>query len=294
MLGTEVDPEVDKLALKLNMCLPQDARSRAAPVTDINTEDKVDAITFTSRNEIPCKVKRRPQRRKFPLILSCLLFSCLLARAANKVTKVEFNLGRVTEVFPDTEGRVRDIIVIARSRRGKLEHKPRKFYEQKIPAQRLAVLVPVEEAGGLPPADEALHVCEETMRVPDQATVTSRDPRSAPGPTDSNLNVPNGPTDPRGAHSPNSDLNVPTVPQHSDSADSVVTEPVQLLVNVLQDGNGLCWQSGYRATDADDMDFITRLVNIVKSEQFHCSECQYRHNVLYNILYYETMFEEEN
>ena len=103
-----------------------------------------------------------------------------------------------------------------------------------------------------------------------------RDPRGAHGPTDPHLNVPNDPTQPRGAHSPNSDLNVPITPQHTDS---VVTEPVQLLVNVLQDGNGLLRQSGYRAAETDDMDFITRLV---------------RQNIVYNRDYYKQCFESKN
>ena len=103
-----------------------------------------------------------------------------------------------------------------------------------------------------------------------------RDPRGAHGPTDPHLNVPNDPTQPRGAHSPNSDLNVPITPQHTGS---VVTEPVQLLVNVLQDGNGLLWQSGYMAAETDDMDFITRLV---------------RQNIVYNRDYYKQCFESEN
>ena len=203
----------------------------------------------------------------------------VLVRYTSKVTKPEFRLGKVTRVFPDDKGRVRDVEVITRSRRGQLEdlleYKPRKFDEQKLPVQRLAVMLPLEEQEGLPPADESLHLCEEDMRFPDLVDFHAR-----PTP-----NGPNGPTD--------SDLNVPNPP-----ADQVqLTEPVEYVVNVVQREPGIEATGSFQVRRTDTSEFIDQLVNhavVVRSPQFHCSECQVRHDLCYKEDDYKEYFESGN
>ena len=243
----------------------------------------------------------------------------VLVRYTSKVTKPEFRLGRISDVFPDAHGVVRDVQVITRSRRGKLEdlleYKPRKFDEQKLPVQRLAVLLPLEEQGGLPPADEALHVCEEDMRVPNLADVFARPAPTGPhGPTDPSLNVPPTPEDaedtearaevpasttPTGPTGPtDSDLNVPPTPTETeDTAEAMVYEPTQLVVDVRETEEGLQSHGVFQVMRTDTQDFITKLVNhaaVVRSPQYYCSDCQVRHIVSYNEGCYKQSFESEN
>ena len=101
---------------------------------------------------------------------------------------------RVLEVFPDAHGLVRDVTVGTRSRRGRpensREYKSRPLDEQRVPVQRLTVLLPLEEQQDLPPAG-GLHVCEEDLRVPlpgqelpDHHLPPDPEPQSAPGPTE--------------------------------------------------------------------------------------------------------------
>ena len=243
----------------------------------------------------------------------------VLVRYTSKVTKPEFRLGRVSKVFPDTHGVVRDVEVITRSRRGKLEdlleYKPRKFDEQKLPVQRLAVMLPLEEQDGLPPADDALHLCDEDMRVPDLLDVHARPTPNGPtGPTAPVLNVPptskemepteaeaefpavTSPTGPTGPTDP--DLNVPPTPEETEDTESevVVHEPTQFLVNVRQTGDGLQSHGVFQVLRTDTSEFITKLVNhaVVRSPEYHCSDCQVRHNIVYNEDYYKQCFESEN
>ena len=215
----------------------------------------------------------------------------VLVRYTSKVTKPEFRLGQVSKVFPDQHRVVRDVEVITRSRRGKmedlLEYKPRKFDEQKLPVQRLAVMLPLEEQDGLPPADDALHLCEDDMRVPDLAEIHARPAPIGPnGPTDSDLNVPPtsaligplGPTDPS--------LNVPPTPEETEDTEAVVQEPARLQAKGV-----------FQVLRTDTSEFITKLVNhavVVRSPEYHCSECQVRHNIIYNESYYKQCFESEN
>ena len=230
----------------------------------------------------------------------------VLVRYTSKVTKPEFRLGRVSQVFPDLHGVVRDVEVITRSRRGKLEdlleYKPRKFDEQKLPVQRLAVLLPLEEQDGLPPADEALHLCEDDMRVPDLAEVSARPaPVGLPaaGETEDTgagaetraRSPPTGPTDP--------DLIVPHAPEQQEDAEAeaVVHEPTQFLVDVRQAEDGLQSQGVFQVLRTDTREFIANLVNhaaVVRSPEYHCSDCQVRQNIVYNGGYYKQCFESEN
>ena len=57
--------------------------------------------------------------------------------------------------------------VITRSRRGKLEDlldgKPRKFDEQELPVQRLAVRLPLEETPGGPGGNRGAQPCDEQL-----------------------------------------------------------------------------------------------------------------------------------
>ena len=206
----------------------------------------------------------------------------MLVRYTSRVTKPEF---RIKEVLLDGKGRARDVTVITRSRKGKLEDlwefKPRKFDEQKLPVQRFAVLPPVEEQEDLPPADNLLHVCEDDMRILDLADAHARpSPIGPTGPTDSNLNVP------------------PTLEEMEDTeAETVVHEPTQSVVKVEKTEEGLQSSGVFQVERTDTSEFISKLVNhavVVRSPEFHCSECQVRHNICYNEDYYKQCFESEN
>ena len=197
----------------------------------------------------------------------------VIVRYTSKVTKPEFRLGQIKETFADSKGLVRDVIVITRSRRGKpedlLEYKTRKFDEQKLPVQRLAVLLPVEERDNLPAPDDTLHLCEEDMRMPDLAEVYSRVNPSPTGPTAPTSNVPTS----------------------LDSGAEEISEPVELMVNGVQ--------HGYVAAQTDTSEYVNKLVNhsvrLVQagSQPHHCSECVSRHNLVYHRDSYRDIFQSQ-
>ena len=107
----------------------------------------------------------------------------VLVRYDSKLLKPTFRLGRITEIFPDEHGRVRDVTVdtVPKARvNSNPAYKPGKLDHQKLPVQRLAVLLPADEVGNLPPADNTVHVCSDTIRIPDLRKVEARDrPRRA-------------------------------------------------------------------------------------------------------------------
>ena len=94
----------------------------------------------------------------------------VLLRYVSKVAAPTFRYGKVLAVHPDNHGVVRDVTVGTRSRRGRKET-PRSYHsrpldQQRVPVQRLVMLLPLEEQSQLPPADPDLHICEEELRVP--------------------------------------------------------------------------------------------------------------------------------
>ena len=103
----------------------------------------------------------------------------VLVSYTSKLVKPVWRLGRITNTFPDDHGNVRDVEVSTRSRRGRPEP-PREYTTrprdlQRLPVQRISVMVPADEVGQLPPADNQLHICEESLSVPDLLTAQSRD-----------------------------------------------------------------------------------------------------------------------
>ena len=92
-----------------------------------------------------------------------------------------FRRGRVTAVYPDKYGNVRDTTVSTQPKANKMkpDAKLRRPVEQDLPVQRLVVLLPVEEIEKLEPADEKLHICEQELRVPDVLEAT-RSPTASP------------------------------------------------------------------------------------------------------------------
>ena len=88
----------------------------------------------------------------------------VLVKYASKVTKGDFRLARVEEVFPDPEGIVRTVTVIMRPRdsREKVTKEPpyllpKPPVELKLGVQRLVVLFPVEEQTRTMPASSNLN-----------------------------------------------------------------------------------------------------------------------------------------
>ena len=82
-----------------------------------------------------------------------------------------WQLGRVTETHPDKYNITRDVTVASRRGRRKKdsskEYKARPLEYRRLPVQRLALLLGVEEQQDLPPAEDlSLHVCHEDLRVP--------------------------------------------------------------------------------------------------------------------------------
>ena len=93
-----------------------------------------------------------------------------MLRYISKVAAPTFRYGKVLAVHPDNHGAVRDVTVGTRSRRGRKEtshsYYSRPLDQQRVPVQRLVMLLPLEEQSQLPPADPDLHICEEELRVP--------------------------------------------------------------------------------------------------------------------------------
>ena len=92
----------------------------------------------------------------------------VLVKYENPINDV-WQLGRVTEVHPDDHGLVREVTVATKKGNKKKdsspEYSPRPLLYRRLAVQRLAVILPAEEQGDLPPADD-LHVCDEELRVP--------------------------------------------------------------------------------------------------------------------------------
>ena len=104
----------------------------------------------------------------------------VLVSYTSKLVKPTWRLGRITNTFPDEHGNVREVQVSTRSRKGRLEP-PREYQsrprdEQRLPVQRISVLLPASEVENIPPANEDLHMCDETLHVPDLLTAQARDP----------------------------------------------------------------------------------------------------------------------
>ena len=107
----------------------------------------------------------------------------VLVSYTSKLVKPVWRLGIITETFPDEHGNVRQVSVSTRSRRGRPEQ-PREYHTkprdlQQIPVQRISVMVPANEVQDIPPADEDLHICDESLHVPDLLTVQARGPATS-------------------------------------------------------------------------------------------------------------------
>ena len=93
----------------------------------------------------------------------------VLLKYSQKLAKPGYRYGRVVEVSPDQHGVVRTVEVATRSRRFKespREYSPVPLDRQRVPVQRLVLLLPAEDQAGLPPASEEVHICDEELRVP--------------------------------------------------------------------------------------------------------------------------------
>ena len=106
----------------------------------------------------------------------------VLVSYTSKLVKPVWRLGIITETFPDEHGNVRQVSVSTRSRRGRPEQ-PREYHTkprdlQQIPVQRISVMVPASEVENIPPASEDLHLCDDSLHVPDLLTAQARDPAS--------------------------------------------------------------------------------------------------------------------
>ena len=104
----------------------------------------------------------------------------VLVSYTSKLVKPTWRLGRITNTFPDEHGNVREVQVSTRSRKGRPEP-PREYQsrprdEQRLPVQRISVLLPASEVENIPPANEDLHMCDETPHIPDLLTAQARDP----------------------------------------------------------------------------------------------------------------------
>ena len=87
-----------------------------------------------------------------------------------KLSKPAHRYGKVIEVIEDDNGLVRDAVVATRSRRRKEkpgQYVPGPVDHQLVAVQRLVLLLPKEQQDQLPAEEPGLHVCEETLQVPD-------------------------------------------------------------------------------------------------------------------------------
>ena len=94
-----------------------------------------------------------------------------LLRYVSKCSPPTFRYRKIHAVFPDANDVVRDVTVGTRPRRGRQKSDVRTYQlrsldEQRVPVQRLSMLLPIEEQAELPPASDELHICEEDLRVP--------------------------------------------------------------------------------------------------------------------------------
>ena len=122
----------------------------------------------------------------------------VLLQYSSKVSAPTFRYGRVKEVHPDHHGVVRNVTVATKNRR--VKEKPRQLVSTKldlqlVPIQRLVMLLPVEEQSVLPPASEALHICEDDFRIPLPLSQPSSDSRHEAPDSISSITL-TGPTDP--------------------------------------------------------------------------------------------------
>ena len=93
----------------------------------------------------------------------------VLVKTVPAVGKPSTKLARVDEVFPDQHGNVRDVTVISYPKQRKEKpgpYQPGQMDVQKLPVQRLVLMIPASEISSLEPADPDLHLCDEEMRVP--------------------------------------------------------------------------------------------------------------------------------
>ena len=177
----------------------------------------------------------------------------VLVKYESKLKDPVFRRGRVTAVEPDKHGLVRDVTV-ATQPKVKKEAAPtakiKRPVEQRLPIQRLVVLLPVEEIDGLPPADDSLHLCEEELRLPD---VLQRDHDSSPGDsppaaspqgTDQPLPPTNFPPDDIPDHdTPSCDFRPPLIDPRDrpDAAAKLASHCIQ-----LQPATYTCWECEVR------------------------------------------------
>ena len=94
----------------------------------------------------------------------------VLLKYSNELSKPAYRYGKVIKVIEDDNGPVRDAVVATRSRRRKEkpgQYAPGPMDHQLVAVQRLVLLLPKEQQDQLPAEEPGLHVCEETLQVPD-------------------------------------------------------------------------------------------------------------------------------
>ena len=103
-----------------------------------------------------------------------------------KPSKPAHRYGKVIEVIEDDNGLVRDAVVATRSRRRKEkpgQYAPGPMDHQLVAVQPLVLLLPKEQQDQLPAEEPGLHVCEETLQVPDHHEDLATAPPPPPSPT---------------------------------------------------------------------------------------------------------------
>ena len=106
----------------------------------------------------------------------------VLLKYSNKFSKPGFRYGVVIETMEDQDNLVRDVIVATRRRRPREkpeEYLPGPMDHQLVPVQRTVLLLPAEDRAGLP-EPRGLHMCEESLDVPE---VREGDAPLPPSPT---------------------------------------------------------------------------------------------------------------
>ena len=162
----------------------------------------------------------------------------VLIKTIPTVGKPSTKLARVKEVFPDQYGTVRDVMVASYHKQRKEKagpYVPVQLELQKLPVQRLVVMIPAEDVPHLEPASPDLHICDEEMRVP------------------TNLHsLPNGPTAPptsvpRSPH-PATTTRTPQSPSLTEVTATVKHVNALVMAARQDDTERDCWQCEVRHT----------------------------------------------
>ena len=127
-----------------------------------------------------------PRRRWAKEHRNLCIGDIVLLKYDSKVSKGRYRLARVTQVHPDSVGRVRTVTVGMRPRQAKekpLPYKP-KITEFEVGVQRLVVILPIEEQDQVQTTLDQGDKEEETIVSHDEETVEHEDENQAAGQVD--------------------------------------------------------------------------------------------------------------